>query len=199
MIIIIKNILFLSKFKKLFMKVSIITVILLVSTLFIGCKKEKSIDNLEEVKSQKIENNFKVTLNVVLKKDDHFSLYYSEDKTLNFNSEALWSEVKGNENPQDVIFTLPEDVYPTDLRLDFGMNKQQDDIYLKMVTFEYKGIKKQIIGADIVNYFIPDQSKCTFDSTGLIKAVVKDGNRQFPSLYPQVLNLEPLLENFGKQ
>lgn len=169
--------------------------------LLVSCKNEKPIDSLDVVSPEKIaDNTFKVTLNVIVKGDDTFSLYYTEDGSIDFKGEPLWLAVKGNESAQDVAFSLPKDVYPTQLRLDFGMNTKQEDIFLKAVTFEYKGNKKQIVGADLINYFIADQSKCSFDSTtGLIKAIVKDGVRQYPSLYPQNVNLKPLLENFGKQ
>jgi hypothetical protein len=183
------------------MRINTIFLILFSSVLFISCKNENSNDSTDTVKPETtFDNSFKVNLSVNLKKDDAFSLYYSEDGTLNFKAEPIWLEVKGSESTQDVTFSLPKDTYPSQIRLDFGMNKEQEDILLKAVTFEYKGIKKQIAGSDIGNYFIPDQSKCSFDaSTGLIKPVVKDGVKQYPSLYPQELTLKPLLENFGKQ
>ena len=181
------------------MKIRIITAILLVSTLFIGCKKEKSIDELEAVKPTIVEKIFKVKLKFIAKKDDNFCLFYSEDGTTNFNAEAIWNAVKGQADIQTIEYNLPNDVYPTQLRLDFGLTKDQEDIILKSVVFEYDGKTKELNGAEIGNFFIADQSKCTFDSnTGIIKPINKDGVRQDPSLYPQEVTLKPLLESLGK-
>ena len=94
---------------------------------------------------------------------------------------------------QHISFSLKKDAVPTQLRLDFGMKKDQEDIVLKSIVLEYNGKKREIIGAEIGTYFRADENKCTFDpATGIIKALVKDGVRQNPSLYPQekVLNQE---------
>ena len=167
--------------------------------IFSSCKNEKSVDSLEVVQPEIIDNNFKVTLGVIVKKDDDFSLFYTEDGSIDFKGEPLWIGVKGSDDLQQVVFNLPNDVFPTELRLDFGMKKDQEDIILKSVILEYKGNKKEIIGANLITFFRADENKCSFDpNTGLIKAVIKDGIRQFPSLYPQEANLKPEIEKLAK-
>ena len=50
----------------------------------------------------------------------------------------------------------------------------------------------------MANFFRPDDSKCTFDaSSGLIKALVKNGEKQCPSLYPQETLLKPEIEKLA--
>jgi len=179
------------------MKTKIIATVILLTTLFIGCKDEKAIDSLEVVKTE-VDNSFKVTVNVIVKKDDDFSLFYTEDGTIDFKGEPIWTGVKGSEAVQPIKYTLPQDVYPTELRLDFGLKKDQEDITLKSVVLEYKGKTREISGSELVNFFRADENKCTFEpNTGVIKAVVKDGVRQYPSLYPIESNLGPEIKKLA--
>ncbi len=183
------------------MKTRIILAIVLMTTFFVGCKNEKSVDSLEVVTPETIvDKTFKVTLNVILKKDDTFSLFYTEDGTTDFSKTApIWKAVKGSDAEQSVVYNLPEEVFPSQLRLDFGLAKVQDDITLKSVILEYKGKKREIVGPELASFFQADLNKCTFDaSTGIIKAVIKDGVRQFPSLYPQEKMLKPEMEKLAQ-
>ncbi len=168
--------------------------------IFTSCKNEKSLDSLEVVKSEvSVDNSFKVTLGVIVKKDDNLSLFYTEDGSIDFKGEPIWQGVKGNNGVQEVVYTLPDGVFPTQFRLDFGMNKEQEDIVLKSIVLEYKGNKREFIGANLVDFFRADENKCTFNpSTGVIKAVVKDGVRQYPSLYPHEANLLPEINKLAK-
>lgn len=161
--------------------------------LTFSCKNEKDIDSLEIVRPQLTDNVFKVSLKVTVKKDDDFSLYFTTDGTTDFKADPIWMSVKGSSEEQKITFSLKKEIIPTQLRLDFGMKKDQEDIILKSVVLEYNGKKREIIGAELGTYFRADDNKCTFDpATGIIKALVKDGVRQNPSLYPQekVLNQE---------
>lgn len=168
------------------MKLKSILLLFFVSLTFVNCKndgKQSETDNqTQEVETNK--NVFKVAINVLVKKNDNFCLLYTEDGTINFK-EGVWQEVKGSDNEQIVEFSLPDDVFPSQLRLDLGQNLDQEDIVIKTVTFSYLDNSRVLEGPQIGVFFRPDDSKCTFDaSTGIIKAIVKDGVKQFPSLYP---------------
>jgi hypothetical protein len=178
------------------MKTRIILSILLVTVFFTGCKNDKSVDSLEVVTPEVVDNTFKVTLKVIVKKDDDFALFFTEDGSINFKDDPIWHGVKGSESLQDVVFELPEGSYPTQLRMDLGIKKDQEDITLKSVKMEYKGKTREIVGAELINFFRADDSKCTFDpATGLIKAV---GPTKAPSLYPQEANLGPEIAKLAK-
>ena len=165
----------------------------------IGCKDEKSIDSLKIVKPETTDTFFKVTLNVIVKKDDDFALFYTQDGTTDFKTAPIWQAVKGNEGSQQVQYNLPPNVLPTQLRMDFGLKPNQEDIVLKSVILEYKDKKREIEGTELGNFFRADVNKCTFDaSTGLIKSVIKDGVRQSPSIYPHEMYLGPELKKLEK-
>ena len=165
----------------------------MVTAFFTGCKNDKSVDSLEVVKPavEAADTSFKVTINVTVKKDDTFSLYYSEDGSTDFTKiKPLWMVVKGNQTQQNVVFSLPKDVIPTQLRLDFGMTKDQEPIIINSFQMNYLKNEFKIPGNQFFVYFDPDITKTIFDkNTATITAVVKDGIRQSPSFYP---NSNPL-------
>jgi len=177
------------------------TFLLLIPALIIvfSCKNEVDIDSLEIVRPQIVDSIFRVKLNVEVKKEDNFSLYFTTDGSTDFKTEPLWVNVKGNENEQQLVFSLEKGMKPSQIRLDFGMKKDQEDIVLKSIILEYSGKKREIIGAELGTYFRADETKCTFDpTTGIIKAVVKNGERQNPSLYPQDNVLKAEIEKLAK-
>lgn len=180
------------------MKTKFIAVLVLLTAFMSGCKDEKSVDNLEIVKPEVIDNSFKITLDVIVKENDDFSLFYTEDGSTDFTKvKPIWLGVKGSETSQKISYSLPEDVVPTQLRLDFGMNKNQKDIVLNSVTMDYNGKTKTIGCPELVSFFRADENKCTFDHvTGKIVAKIVDGNRQYPSLYPHEKALGTELDKF---
>lgn len=165
------------KFKNLFL-------LLFLTLTAISCKDQAKKD--ENVQQQAAAgtpaNTFKVTLTLVAKSNDDFCLLHTEDGSLDFK-EGIWKEVKGSDGDQTVEFSLPENAFPTQLRMDLGKN--QDEILLKSVKFEYNGKNREIKGFETGVFFRADASKCSYNPTmGIIKALVKDGKKEPISLYP---------------
>lgn len=181
------------------MKTKFITVLVLVISL-IGCKNESNGEKIGTDKTQpEVTKNFKVTLNVLVKKDDNFQVYYTEKTSSDFNEkESVWVEVKGSENPQDVVFNIPENVLPTMFRLDLGVSDKQEDIKLNGVNIQYldKSFKSDV--PLLVNYFRPLDSTQVDIKKGLIKATFKDGKRIEPAIYPHEEILKSELEKLYK-
>lgn len=179
------------------MKTRFITLILVVVTTFFSCN-DKATTNKEEALIESPKNQFKVTLKVIAENEDDYCLMYTQDGSTNFKDEVVWQHAKGSKNEQQVVFVLPEDAYPTQLRFDLGIKKELESIVLKSITCEYNGKKKEIYGSELGLLFTPDASKCTFDvTTGVIKAIDKDGVKQIPSMYPQETNLGPVLKKLA--
>jgi len=182
------------------MKTKFIAVLFLLTNLFVGCKDEKSVDNLEVVNNKVEDNSFRVVLDVEAKAKDDFSLFYTEDGTIDFSKiTPIWQSVKGLGTSEQVTYVLPEGVIPTQIRLDFGMNKSQEDIKINSITLNYKGNLKKIGSPEFVSYFRADETKCDFDPvTGIVKAKVIDGVRQYPSLYPHEAAVKKEIEKLVK-
>lgn len=168
--------------------------IILIFFIAISCKENST---TPENGQQNQANLFKVTVNAIVKKNDDFCLLYTEDNSLKFN-DGIWKEVKGSENLQPVEFYFPNEVFPTQLRMDLGKNSEQEDITIKSIKFEYLGHVREIRGPEIGVFFRADDSKCSFDtSTGIIKALNKDGKKS-ASLYPNEAILAQELPKLAK-
>lgn len=165
------------------MKITIIFV--LVAVVLTGCRSEVPIDDLELVEPKLSDEHFRVTMQVIVPKDDSFALYYTFGGTDFSQQQPLWTPVSGNPEAQKVQFVFPQEVKPRQLRIDFGMNKTQADIVLKRITMTYNDKEFSVSGQDIFRYFRADDGKCTLNpDNGTLKGKVVDGVKQGPSLYP---------------
>ena len=176
------------------MKNKIILGTVLAMTFFTSCKNENPTINPNDSQNQQevLNDYFIVTVDVIVKKDDDFQIYYTEKTSADFNEqESLWVKVKGSETSQKVVFNLPNDVVPSLFRLDFGLNKEQEDIKLNSVEVNYLGKKFLMNGPEqLSNYFRPEANTVIDLETDIIKAIVKDGIRVEPVLYPHEVPME---------
>lgn len=176
------------------MKFKILFFVVCVTITTISCKNEENNQKQQSQEIQDVSDAFIVTLDVIAKKNDDFCLLYTEDGSINFK-EGVWQSIKGSNNSQKLVFSLPDDAKPTQLRIDFGMNKEQEEIILNSFTMEYIGKSRTIGCPELVAFFRADDSKCTFDHvTGIIKPEIKNGVRQNPSLYPHESNMMPAIQ-----
>ncbi len=129
--------------------------------------------------------NFAMKLDMVMKKNDSIHVYYTTDGTIRFNEgQSFWIKVSGAKKNQTVVLPMPKDTVPTQIRIDFGRNRQQDDVVLNKIEMLYKGKAEEIKGRDIYNYFRVDESYTLLDKNlGLLKR--KEAGQPYgPSLYP---------------
>lgn len=154
----------------------------LVAVLITSCKGDKK----EEVKDeQKLPETFNVSFNLTVKKDDTFQLYYTEDGTLNFGDAlSIKSVVKGSDKPQEILFKLPVDVLPTNIRLDFGENKEQEDIVVNSMKLKYFDKVFEAKENLIKNYFYLLEAQEKYDeATSTIKLVKPAGQAYDPFMW----------------
>lgn len=124
---------------------------LIVFSLFFSCKNDKSSATEEKA----VKQNFSVEFDVVAEKPDDFTVYYTETNTNEFSGDkAIWSGVKGNNVDEKVIIDLPEEIIPTNIRLDFGVKPDRKDVLLKNLKFTFYGNSFEVKGSDFFNYFV---------------------------------------------
>jgi hypothetical protein len=119
--------------------------------LLTGCKDEKA--TVELPVEEKVSNLVEVTLTVTVQNDDNFQLYYKEEDNAEIPFEeqnSVWAEVKGNENPQEVKFILPESVLPNYLRLDVGTNPVNENMKIDNLKIEYL---EKVININSIAFF----------------------------------------------
>lgn len=154
------------------MKTRIICALVLVATLVIGCKDEKSVDNLQVVDKEVETKGFKVTFNAIVDKDDIFQIFYNEDGSEVFDGKQIVTiNVKGKAEAQDLVFIAPEGDKPVTLRFDLGANKELTKVPFTSFKLEYQGKTFEAKGAEIFKYFYPNGSvKCdTLSATAITK------------------------------
>ena len=173
------------------MKVKSTLLGLLVAVIMFSCKNEVKQDEAK----QEINNKFKVTLNLLIKKNDTLHLYYTEDNSINFKEESsIWLSLPGKNESQDITFELPEDVFPTQFRFDLGVNQENEKIKLNSVKFDYLDKSNLISESLLYNCFRINADNTTIDS------VTKELSRKDPktiagpSLYPHEAILKKELD-----
>lgn len=173
------------------MKLKILFLSILTISFFSSCKNET--DKKEGDKNQaELKETFDVGFNLVIPKDDTFTLYYTEDGTLNFSDDrSVKSVVKGSNNPQDLLFKLPADILPTHVRLDFGDNPEQGNITINSMNFKYlnKSYQKVFGPAEqISHYFYPLDSQIKInDATKTIELLKPKGQAHDPLMWSNQL------------
>ena len=103
--------------------------------------------------------------------------------------------VKGSENSQTVVFNLPEEVIPTNLRIDFGHSQDQEAMTINNFKMTYAGKTFEAPGATFFKYFRPNEECTEVDKVkALVIPVKKEGKYFGPSFYPEIT----LGEEIGK-
>lgn len=149
-----------------------------------GCKNEKTEDGAAAPKEETL-NHFRVILDVVAKKDDTFSLFYTTDGSTDFSKiPVIWKDLKGSDNTQQVTFDLPDGATPTQLRLDFGVKKEQEPVAFKKITIQYHEKTFSAEGANVFKYFRTTDDSTVDVATGTLTAKVINGEKKSISLYP---------------
>lgn len=171
-----------------------ILALLIISMAVIGCKDDKKV---EEEKAPKVDNFFKVSFDLIIKKDDNIHLYYTQDGTLNFNEKnSIWVPLKGSETVQTITFNLPEDVVPTHLRVDFGagINEQQSGVDIKSFAMNYFDKKVIANGLSFFDYFYINESNTKVDKGTSILQRLDKKQSGGPMVYPQTLLTQKIQE-----
>lgn len=83
-------------------------------------------------------NFFEVEMDVIVKKNDKFHLFYKDFNDNGYSSTRVLEQmIKGKEHAQKIVFSIPEGVIPSGLRIDFGMNYSQLPITLNSLKIRY--------------------------------------------------------------
>lgn len=163
-----------------------------------SCKKETSTETKEETsKDINFKENFTVEFDVISLIQDDFAVYYTEDKTINFTADkAIWRGVKAQPESQKVIIEFPEEILPTNIRFDFGINENQGDIILEKFKISYYGKSFEAKGSEFFNYFVKNEAINTKidEANGTITFLKNKEKFTTPYFYPN----QPILDEIVK-
>jgi hypothetical protein len=152
----------------------------------VSCKDEKAAD--AKTNEVAVKDNFSVELDVNVSKKDDFTLYYTEDNTVTFvGGNAVWKGVNGGNLDEKILFELSPAILPTNIRLDLGINKDQEKVILKNVKIFYFGNEMSFKGSEFFNWFIVDEKfKNNIDETNGTIEFLKTGDTWVtPYFYPR--------------
>lgn len=173
------------------MKLKRILLGLLLAVALFSCKKE------DEAK-QEIDNKFKLTLNLLIQKNDTLHLYYTEDNSINFKEESsIWLSLPGKNEAQDLTFELPEDVFPTQFRLDLGVNQENEKIKLNGIKFNYKEKSFAVNDSAIYRYFRVNTDNSNIDTKTLELSRKDPKIAAGPCLYPLEIQLKTEIDKLA--
>lgn len=121
--------------------------------------------------------NFSLTLEVLMEKDDHLQLFYIQESTENYSvDQMLTQDVKGSSKFQSIIFDMPSEFYPFNLRIDLGTNPEQSVIKINKCTLKYGDKKVDIKANEFKDYFFFNQGvEMTSDPTSFKLKTFKEG------------------------
>jgi hypothetical protein len=180
------------------MNVNKILLGLLVTLTLLSCKNEsqKTTEESSTEKTAVNENAFVITFNAIVKKDDSFQVYFKavdDDKVPFEEKNSMYVDVKGSDQPQDIVFSLPEDALPNQIRLDYGINKEQSEIKVNGLSVKYLGKTIDLKGAEFFKHFIFNQSSVKIDTVKSTITPIMDNGNYDPMSYSEKLLNDKLL------
>lgn len=152
-------------------------------SLSIGCKDEKPAQEDNKIIKEEI---FKVSMNLIVPKDDSLQVFYSEDLEGTYEEKnSVWAVVKGSDQEQVANFDLPPDVVPAHLRIDLGQNRDQKEIAIKSFKMEYLGAKFEVKDTMFFQYFQPVNQIDWDRKNAVAKITSINGQKHDPSFNPR--------------
>jgi len=183
------------------MKLKIATIFAL-TILFAGCKKDQPTTKETTAQTAEYDDIFRVSFNLLVKQDDNMQVYYTMDGSINFTEEeSVWTPVKGSAEAQEVVFTLPEGVIPSRMRVDFGhgVNETQSDVEVRSFKMSYRDKNFTASGVQLFDYFTAFEPYTeVVPGTSTIKRLKKNQDVG-PVLYPKETLAEKINEITGGQ
>lgn len=180
------------------MKAKYFIAAMLITVFITSCKNGEAKDASDAtLEKSVVKENFNVEMDITAETKDDFTVYYTEDNTNDFSGEkAIWCGIKGGLTPEKVVFDLPEDVIPTNIRLDFGIIKDHKDVMVHNIKLAFHGKDFNIKGSDLLNYFIiNDKIQTTIDAAkGTITLKVDPAKNDGTYYYPK----QELLDQIAK-
>jgi len=182
------------------MKTRKLLLLALFSLAIISCKDDNKKQDDVVAPKKDVNEFFNVELDVVAPVEDNFTVYFTEDGTNKFTSDkAVWSGVKGQSESQKVTLNLSEEIIPTNIRIDFGINKEQGDVILEKFKFNYYGKSFEGKGSDFLKYFVPNDSVQTkIDEAKGTITFLKNPKKFFTPFYDPQVSIQDEIKKITK-
>lgn len=177
------------------MKTKFVIIAAIFSLILVSCKNDSKEEKTEEVTKQDVKENFSFEMDVVTPYKDDFTVFYTEDGTINFSGDkAVWHGAEPKSESQKIVFDLKEEIIPTNIRVDFGIVQDKGDVTLSSFKMSYYGKTFEAKGSDFLRYFIPNETlKADIDQAkGTIRFQKLPNKPYTPFFYPQQAILDEI-------
>ena len=150
-------------------------------TLTMGCKsdQEKKGDvTTEEVVEtpQKMEKSFVIKLNVQIPNDDVLEVYFQDQDNDKYSwKNKVTKNITGSTNMQTVEFKLPNEIFPTSIRIDLGAGKESETIAFGGLEMSFEDFNMTVNQEELPGFFIPNKYIQYNKETGEITCTKVEG------------------------
>ena len=147
--------------------------------LLVSCKNnndanKEAVQKAPKVK-EKVSKEFRVSIKGKFSKEDSFQLYYIEDESETYSEKkSIWAKVDPSDASQEVTFVIPNEIYPNNIRLDLGINKEQVSIDIEEIKLSYKKNQLVILGSEVKDYFALNRHMKQEDVSNTFELVTVD-------------------------
>lgn len=180
--------------KKHFSFILALLVLVLLSCKEEGATKENVLNTIKEEVNQNYSDDFTITLKTKVDKRDSFQIFYKQKPSEFYNEiESVTTQVLPSSDFQNVEIKLPNDVYPNNIRIDLGSNRNQESIEIEYLTLNYEKKSYKIEGKDIPKYFILNEG--IVRGTDSITYLLKTHKRETAEVYDPFLIGKPELND----
>lgn len=161
---------------------------LLFGFLFISCKEDKAPEETNDIAKEEVP--FTITVNAVVDQDADFQIYFNEDGSEDYTAEQYVNlAIKGSQEAQDLVFILPNDVSPMNLRFDLGSTKELKEVKFNSINIDFNGKNLSIPKEGIFRSFYPNMQVVADTINATAKINVKEGE-----LYDPIIGATPELK-----
>lgn len=174
-----------------------ICAIIILSVCSCKISEENNSESTIAEQETSVKENFNIEITASSAKKDDFAVYFTEDKSIDFKSDfAVWTGIKGANESQTLYFELAKERIPTNIRLDFGLNKDQDSVTIKTVKVNYLTKSFQFNGNDFFTYFNKDKQFTSKINEGDKSITFYKSGAEYktPYFYPTQLNNDKVKE-----
>ncbi len=177
------------------MKIKTKFLLIVVVVCILSCKNDTKTDTPTKLE---VDKSFNVIVDMIVKKDDSFQIYYNEDGSQVFAPEKFINvDVKGSNASQEVKFKLPQDVIPANIRFDLGGNKLQNEI--KMVNFRMKYYDKTFEAKDsILEFYFGYNTQIKYDKKTSLAKIKPQNGEVYDPIFIAKTNLQEELKKLIK-
>jgi len=94
-----------------------------------------------------------VEVYLTVPEDDLFELYYRNENQEYSSDNRIETEVSGSQQTQKVRFILNQQTFPSHIRLDLGVNREQGPMALDRIVLSYNETSEVLGKSEIKKYF----------------------------------------------